>query len=39
MFEVDGAGHDLLAKRSTNELPARVVTEFKMFLKNFVKED
>ena len=39
MFEVDGAGHDLLPKRSVNELPARVVTGFKMFLKNFVKED
>jgi predicted alpha/beta-hydrolase family hydrolase len=38
MFEVDGAGHDLLPKRSANEVPARVVTEFKMFLKNFVKE-
>jgi predicted alpha/beta-hydrolase family hydrolase len=39
MFEVDGAGHDLLPKGIDNELPSRVVSEFKMFLKTVVKED
>ncbi len=39
MFEVEGAGHDLLPKRTANELPSRVVTEFKIFLKTFVQED
>src|SRR5260221_11536926 len=39
MFEVEGAGHDLLPKGITNELPSRVVSQFKMFLKNFVQED
>jgi hypothetical protein len=35
MFEVDGAGHDLVPKGIANELPSRVVSEFKMFLGNF----
>jgi len=39
MFEVDGVGHDLLPKKSANELPTRVATEFKIFLKTFVQED
>jgi len=39
MFEVDGAGHDLMRKRTANELPSRVVTQFKIFLKTFVQED
>jgi hypothetical protein len=34
MLEVDGAGHDLLPKKTANELPCRVVSEFKTFLKN-----
>jgi predicted alpha/beta-hydrolase family hydrolase len=38
MFEVDGAGHDLLPKGAANELPSRVVTEFMMFLKTLVQE-
>jgi predicted alpha/beta-hydrolase family hydrolase len=33
LFEVDGAGHDLLPRKTASELPARVVHEFKMFLK------
>ena len=39
MLEVDGAGHDPLLKKTANELPSRVVTEFKIFLKTFGKED
>jgi len=39
MLEVDGAGHDLLPKKAANELPSRVVSEFKTFLKTLVKED
>jgi len=33
LFEVDSAGHDLLLNKTTSELPARVVNEFKTFLK------
>jgi hypothetical protein len=33
LFEVDGAGHDLLPKKTASELPAHVVNEFKVFLK------
>jgi predicted alpha/beta-hydrolase family hydrolase len=32
LFEVDGAGHDLLAKKTLGELPAHVVSEFCSFL-------
>lgn len=32
MLEVEGAGHDLLGKKSVNELPSRVVAEFEKFL-------
>lgn len=39
VLEVDGAGHDLLPKKTANELPTRVATEFKIFLKTFVQED
>jgi uncharacterized protein len=39
MLEVDGAGHDLLPKKIANELPSRVASEFKMFLKTFLKKD
>ena len=39
MWEVDGAGHDLLPKKTANELLSRVVGEFKTFLKTLVKED
>ena len=34
VYEVDGAGHDLRSKKSSNELPARVVVEFEKFMKN-----
>lgn len=34
MLEVDGAGHDLLGKKTSNELPARVASEFGKFVKN-----
>ena len=33
LYEVDGAGHDLLSKKSLNELPARAVEEFRKFVK------
>jgi predicted alpha/beta-hydrolase family hydrolase len=32
LLEVDGAGHDLLAKKALVELPARIVSEFCSFL-------
>jgi predicted alpha/beta-hydrolase family hydrolase len=36
ILEVDGAGHDLLPKKTANELPSNVVNEFSKFLKEFV---
>lgn len=33
LFEVDGAGHDLLIKKTSGELPTRVVSEFQIFVK------
>jgi len=33
LFEVDGAGHDLLIKKTLGELPSRVVSEFQSFVK------
>jgi hypothetical protein len=36
LFEVDGAGHDLLIKKTFGELPARVVSEFQAFVKKAV---
>jgi predicted alpha/beta-hydrolase family hydrolase len=36
MLEVDGAGHDLLRKKTANELPSHIVNEFSKFLKEFV---
>jgi uncharacterized protein len=33
MLEVDGAGHDLLSKKTASELPSRVASEFLTFLK------
>jgi hypothetical protein len=33
LFEVEGAGHDLLTKKTLGELPARVVSEFQTFVK------
>jgi uncharacterized protein len=39
MLEVEGAGHDLLAKKAAGEFPACVVTEFQRFLKTIMPED
>jgi hypothetical protein len=36
LFEVDGAGHDLLIKKTPGELPARVVSEFQAFVNKAV---
>src|ERR1700722_15198472 len=33
LFEVDGAGHDLLIRKTIGELPRRVVSEFQAFVK------
>jgi len=33
LFEVEGAGHDLLTKKTLGELPSRVVSEFQTFVK------
>ena len=33
LFEVEGAGHDLLVKKALGELPGRVVREFQTFVK------
>jgi hypothetical protein len=33
LFEVEGAGHDLLLKKMLGELPTRVVGEFRTFIK------
>ena len=33
IMEVDGAGHDLLAKKAAGELPAQVAHKFKLFLE------
>ena len=38
-LEVEGAGHDLLAKKTANELPAQVATAFNLFLKSFGPEN
>lgn len=39
MLELDGAGHDLLGKKTVNELPSRVASEFVKFLKTTVRKD
>jgi predicted alpha/beta-hydrolase family hydrolase len=33
LFEIDGASHDLLIKKTIGELPVRVVSEFQTFVK------
>jgi predicted alpha/beta-hydrolase family hydrolase len=33
LMEVDGAGHDLLGKKTSSELPARIANEFQAFLQ------
>jgi predicted alpha/beta-hydrolase family hydrolase len=32
LLEVDGAGHELLPKKTVSELPAHIVSEFRIFL-------
>lgn len=32
LFEVEGAGHDLIGKKAAGDLPARIVLEFQSFL-------
>ena len=39
LLEVDGAGHDLLPKKTINESPSHIVTEFTMFLKTLIQEE
>jgi hypothetical protein len=39
LFEVHGAGHEILSKRGTSELPAQIVDGFKIFLKTLTQED
>jgi uncharacterized protein len=39
LFEVNGAGHDLLSRKDAGELHAHVVNEFKMFLRSFTQQD
>ena len=38
VFEVYGAGHDLLGKKAGNKLPSLVASEFGMFLKALPKK-
>lgn len=35
LFEVEGAGHDLLTKKTLGDLPARVASEFQTFVGKF----
>ena len=39
LFEVHGAGHEILSKRVSSELPAQIVDGFKMFLKTLTQKD
>jgi predicted alpha/beta-hydrolase family hydrolase len=34
LFEVQGAGHEILSKKSASEFPAQIVDNFKVFLKS-----
>lgn len=34
LFEVEGAGHDLLIKKTFGDLPSRVASEFQIFVEN-----
>jgi predicted alpha/beta-hydrolase family hydrolase len=36
LLEIEGAGHDLLTKKTPGELPARVVNEFQGFVKKIL---
>lgn len=37
LFEVEGAGHDLLGKKGGSELPSQIVNEFQSFVRKSVK--
>jgi predicted alpha/beta-hydrolase family hydrolase len=39
LFEVHGAGHEILSKRATSELPAQIVDGFKIFLNTLTQRD
>lgn len=39
LFEVHGAGHEILSKRAASELPAQIVDGFKLFLKTITQKD
>jgi len=39
LFEVHGAGHEILSKRAATELPAQIVDGFKIFLKTLTQKD
>jgi predicted alpha/beta-hydrolase family hydrolase len=39
LFEVHGAGHEILSKRAASELPAQIVDGFKIFLKTLTQKD
>ena len=34
LFEVQGAGHEILSKKAASEFPAQIVDNFKVFLKS-----
>jgi uncharacterized protein len=36
ILEIEGAGHDLMARESPARVPTKVATEFEMFMKQFV---
>jgi predicted alpha/beta-hydrolase family hydrolase len=39
LFEVQGAGHEILSKKAAIELPAQIVDGFKTFLKTLTQRD
>jgi len=39
LFEVHGAGHEILSKRAASELPAQIVDGFKIFLKTLTQKE
>jgi hypothetical protein len=39
LFEVAGAGHEILSKKAGGELPAEIVDGFKAFLKTITRKD
>lgn len=38
LFEVNGAGHEILSKGAASELPAQIVDGFKLFLKTLMQK-